>query len=335
VVILVDGMGYHLLARLAPHAPLLAEVLAGSAGWLAELTCTFPSTTPTSLVSLGTGVPPGAHGVLGFTLNVPGTDRVLTHIFWRDDPAPRQWQPMNTWFDRAATAGVPSRVVLPAMFEGSGLTDAAYRGAQFRGVRPDEDYAQRLADEVRAGPGLVYGYAAALDTAAHLFGIASEQWALAAADVDRLLGTVLDQLPPRTALLVTADHGGLDIGADSRVDIADDPRLTAGVRIVAGEPRVRYLHSAPGAADDVRAAWREVLGDRALVLGRDEAIDTGMFGSVSAGHRARLGDVIVICTADIAILASGYEPPEIGKLIGFHGAATPAELAIPLIGFVS
>ena len=333
VVVLVDGMGYRLLPRLAPYAPLLADVLRGGAGWLTELTCMFPSTTPTSLVSLGTGLPPGAHGVLGFTLNVPGTDRVLTHIFWRDDPAPRRWQPETTWFERFSAAGVPARVVLPTMFEGSGLTDAAYRGARFRAVPRGEDYAQLLADEVSFGPGLIYGYTAALDTAAHLFGIASQQWAEAAAGVDRLLGTLVERLPARTALLVTADHGGLDIAPDARVDLADDPRLSAGVRVVAGEPRVRYLHTVDGAADDVRTAWREVLGNRARVLGRDEAVEEGMFGPVPAAHRARIGDVVVICTSDIAILASGYEPPEIAKLIGFHGAGTPVEMAIPLIGF--
>lgn len=85
-LVLVDGLGWHLLPELAGSAPLLAAVLAGQTGRLTELACTFPSTTPTSLVSLGTGARPGEHGILGFTLNVPGTDRVLNHILWRDDP---------------------------------------------------------------------------------------------------------------------------------------------------------------------------------------------------------------------------------------------------------
>ena len=88
VVVLVDGMGWHLLPELVADAPLLASVLAGDAGWLDELACTFPSTTPTSLASLTTGVAPGQHGILGFNLQVPDTDRVLNHIVWRDDPPP-------------------------------------------------------------------------------------------------------------------------------------------------------------------------------------------------------------------------------------------------------
>ena len=330
-VVLVDGMGYRLLPAIAEVAPLLASVLAGTVGRLDELACTFPSTTPTSLVSLGTGTLPGAHGILGFTLNVPGTDRVLTHITWRDDPPPARWQPVPSWFARLQQAGIPSRVVLPAPFEGSGLTEAAYGGARFCALRRHDDAARRLADELRAGPGLVYGYIAALDTAAHVSGVNSPQWRSAAVKVDALLTRLVEALPPDAALLVTADHGGLNVPADARVDLDADPRLAAGLRVVAGEPRVRYLHTVPGAADDVLATWRALLGERADVRSREEAVAAGMFGPVRPQHLARIGDVVVTCTQDLAVLATAHEPPEVAKLVGFHGAATPAETAIPLI----
>ena len=332
VVVLVDGLGLHLLPLVAPHAPLLAAVLAGSTGQLTPLECTFPSTTPTSLVSLGTGVEPGQHGILGFTLNVPGTDRVLTHILWGDDPQVRTWQPVPTWFERCAAAGVSTAVVLPAEFRGSGLTRAAYRGARFVGVRPGADPAVRIERALRrSGTGLVYGYTSVLDTAAHLHGIASVQWQQAAAEVDALLTRIVETLPADTLLLVTADHGGLDLGPDGRLDLADEPELRDGVRVLAGEPRVRYLHTVAGAADDVLAGWRERLGPGALVLGRDDAIDDGWFGAVADAHRARIGDVVVICQGDTAVFDSEREPPEVTTLVGFHGSDSPVETAIPLI----
>ena len=335
VVVLVDGMGWHLLPELAGSAPLLASVLAGDTGRVGELACTFPSTTPSSLVSLGTGAEPGEHGILGFTLNVPGTDRVLIHVRWRDDPPPTEWQPLPTWFGRLQQAGIDARAVLPAPFMGSGLTDAAYRGARFRPTQPTDDYARELADELRAGPGLVYGYSADLDTAAHLFGIGSPRWHEAAAHVDALLTRLVETLPPDAALLVTADHGGLNVPPDARVDLDTDPRLGAGVRVVAGEPRVRYLHTEPGAAVDVQATYSEVLDGWAQVYSREQAVATGMFGPVNPSHLARIGDVVVVCAGDAAVLATGHEPPETARLIGFHGAATAIEMAIPLIAFTS
>ncbi len=330
-VVLVDGMGWHLLPELAADAPTLASVLAGGTGRLDELACTFPSTTPTSLASLGTGVAPGQHGILGFTVKLPDSDRVLNHIWWRGDPPAAQWQPIPTWFERLQHAGIGARAVLPAAFIGSGLTEAAYRGAQFVAAETDDDYAQLVIDQVRAAPGLVYAYTAVLDNAAHVFGIGSAEWHAAGAYVDALLTRLVEALPPDAALLITADHGGLNVPRDSRIDLDADSRLSAGVRVVAGDTRVRYLHTEPDAASDVIATWSELLNGRAEVRSRDDAVATGLFGNVRPDHLPRIGDVVVTCVGDTAVLATDREPPEVAQLIGFHGAATPAEMAIPLI----
>ncbi len=334
LVVLVDGLGWHLLPDLVDNAPLLASVLAGNTGRVRQLTCTFPSTTPTSLVSLGTGALPGQHGILGFTLNIPGTDRVLNHIRWRDEPPVDQWQPLPTWFDRLTRAGVKARAVLPEWFIGSGLTEAAYHGALFLPLHGDDDHAQRLNDELRAAPGLVYGYTAELDTMAHVFGVRSVQWHEAATRVDALLTRLVESLPANAVLLVTADHGGLNVDLDARIDMDTDPRLAAGVRVVAGEPRVRYLHTEPGATADVAATWAERLAGRADVYTREQAVATGLFGPVRHAHLPRIGDVVVVCTDGSAVLATGHEPPESARLVGFHGAATASEMAIPLIEFL-
>ncbi len=331
VVLLVDGLGWHLLSELVADAPLLAAVVGGGIGRLDELVCAFPSTTPTSLVSLATGAQPGEHGVLGFTLKLPHTDRVLNHIDWRDDPPPARWQPVATWFERLDRAGVGTRAVLPAAFVGSGLTDAVYRGARIRPTPHDADYGEQLCDEINAAPGLVYGYTAALDTAAHLSGIGSPQWHAAATYVDTLLRRLAESLPADTVLLVTADHGGVNVEPDARIDLDTDPRLAAGVRVVAGDPRVRYLYTEPGAAADVLAAWSETLAGRAEVYSRDDAVAAGLFGPVRPEHLPRLGDVVVVCAGQTAVLASAHEPPEVAGLIGLHGGATAAEMAIPLI----
>lgn len=113
--------------------------------------------------------------------------------------------------------------MLPALFLGSGLTEAAYRGAEFRPAGPADDYAQLVVDDLRSAPGLVYGYTAELDTAAHVFGVGSERWHAAAGRVDALLSRLLEALPPNAALLVTADHGGLNVAPGARIDLDADP----------------------------------------------------------------------------------------------------------------
>jgi hypothetical protein len=194
--------------------------------------------------------------------------------------------------------------------------------------------AECVLGELHGGARLVYGYHPSLDTTAHLHGIASRKWGRAARAVGSLIERVADGLPPGAALLVTGDHGAFDVPADQRIEFSGDPRLRAGVRLVAGEPRVRYLHTTPGAAADVAATWRDVLGDRALVLDREDAIGRGWYGPVRDEVRDRLGDVVVVCTGRSIVTARGHEPDGVRGLVAFHGGLEPDETAIPLLSFL-
>ena len=326
-VLLVDGLGADLLRT---HASL-APTLAGLAGPVGDLQAPCPSTTPVSLTTLGTGLPPGGHGVLGFVTDVPGEDRALTHTHWTDDPDPLSWQAEPTVFEQVAATGVACTVVGPFAFRGSGLTRAAYRGARYVPAVSAGDLVagmvQALAASERA---LVYGYVAELDLTGHVRGVDSPGWRQQLAHVDLLVAQLLDALPPDAALLVTADHGMLDVPSHTRVDVDSTPALDAGVRLLAGEPRARYVHALPGAADDVLAAWRAELGDRAWVVGRDEAVASGVFGPVAPALAARIGDVVALARGTWAVTATRREPvPSV--LAAYHGSLTATELAIPLL----
>ncbi len=325
-VLLVDGLGAYQLPLIAPHAPLVAELAAGAR----TLTSGFPSTTPVSLVTLGTGARPGAHGVLGFTSRMPD-GRILNHIRWGGDPAPEVWQPVPTRFTTAAAAGMAVTAVTRPEFEGTGLTVAANRGATFAGASDGPALAARMLDALRAGPGIVYGYHPDLDKAGHETGVGSPPWHDAARGVDKLLDLLVDGLPAGSALLVTADHGQLNVPADRRIEMANRPALSSGVTAVAGEPRVRYLHTEPGARDDVVAARQQVFGPSARVLTRDRVIDEGWFGPVPPAHAGRVGDVVVICLDRTVALATGWEPPAVGRLVAYHGSVTAAEMTVPLL----
>jgi hypothetical protein len=322
-VLLVDGLGTHQIPVAAAHAPILRELPGRS------LTSGFPSTTPVSLVTLGTGALPGAHGVLGFTLRKPDGG-ILNHIKWGDDPDPAKWQPCPTRFEAATAAGVAVTQVTRPEFEGTGLSMAANRGATFCGAADPVALSARML-EALSRPGLVYGYHPDLDHQGHAAGVDSPAWQDAAREVGRLVTRLVDGLPAGAALLVTADHGQLNVPAEGRIDLAADPVLAAGIIAVSGEPRVRYLYVEDGARDDVIAAWRGVLGEAAWVLTREEAIAGGWYGPVPPEHQGRLGDVVVICQGRTVILAGGWEPPAVGELVAYHGSVTAAEMTIPLL----
>lgn len=331
-VLLVDGLGFHQLALASAYGNVLGDLLVGAS----SLTSGFPSTTPVSLATLGTGSAPGNHGILGFTVRGPG-GRIVNHVHWGDDPDPAVWQPLPTRFATAAAAGLDVTVVSRPEFEGSGLTVSVNRGARYVGASGGAEVAARMIEALTAasGPALVYGYHPDLDKAGHEKGVDSQEWREAAAGVDDLLSRLVDGLPPRSALLVVADHGQLNVPLDSRYDISEIPDLSAGVISVAGEPRVRYLYAAEGARADVIAAWRGVLGESALVLERDAVIAEGWFGPVPPAHLDRIGEIVVMCRKRAVVLASGWEPPAVGRLVAYHGSITSAEMSIPLLTSVA
>lgn len=326
VVLLVDGLGSELLTAHADRAPFLAGLLPGSVA----ATAGVPSTTATSLTSLGTGAPPGAHGVLGYTTRIPGTTSVLNALRWPKEVDPEVWQAHPTAFTRLAAAGVHSTVVNKREFQGSGLTVASCRGAEFVGVdRPGERLVAVRAAAGRA-PSLTYSYDGDLDWTGHRYGVDSEQWRAQLSVTDSHAERLRDTLPDDVRIVVVADHGMVDVSPEDRTDLDQVPELQDGVLLVAGEARFRHLSCQAGAADDVLVAWRELLGEKALVLAREDAVGRGWFGDVLPGIEARIGDVVVACRGRHAVLSSVGFPYE-GRLVGMHGSLTPAEMRIPVL----
>jgi len=326
VVFLVDGLGARLLERYAEAAPYLASLIGGQAPGTAGV----PSTTATSLSSLGTALPPGAHGLVGFTSRIPGTGRLLNALAWDKQVDPKEWQPHATAFTGLRLNGASVTVVNKREFRGSGLTVAAHRGAEFVGA---DRVGERLAAAVAASsrrPSLTYLYDGDLDWTGHRYGVASDSWLQQLSMVDAEAEHLRESLPPDVRLLVIADHGMVDSPIASRVDVDAEPALRDGLFLMGGEARFRHLYCRNGAIDDVAATWRTVLGDRADVLTREEAIGRGWFGAVEPQVMPRLGDVVVACRGDHAVISTtdfSYE----STLIGLHGSLTADEMLIPLL----
>jgi hypothetical protein len=326
VVLLVDGMGRELLTRHRDHAPYLNALLPGSDVGTAGV----PSTTATSLTSLGTGLTPGEHGLVGFTSRVPGTDHLLNALYWDKDVDPLQWQPHPTGFQTFAAAGVHVTTVNKREFRGSGLTVASQRGGEW--VDADR-VGERVAGAVAAAaqrPSLTYLYDGDLDWTGHRYGVASAQWLQQLAIIDAEAEQLRDALPVHARLVVVADHGMVDSPARHRIDVDQDPAYRDGVVLLGGEARFRHVYCVAGAVHDVATRWRELLGERALVQTRDEAIARGWFGEVTAPVLPRLGDVIAAARDDWGLFSSTDFPYEL-RLVGLHGSLTSAEMRIPLL----
>jgi Type I phosphodiesterase / nucleotide pyrophosphatase len=324
VVCLIDGLGWASLQQHADDAPVLSAMGGG------PIRAVFPTTTPVGLGSFGTGLLPGAHGLVGAAFEYPETGELLSPLQWGAHPPPVAAQPEPTVFERVARSGVTMTTVSPGGYRDSGLTRAVLRGADYEAA---DDADQRIeavrAVLARAERSFTYVYWPELDRVGHEFGVASREWRLALQRADALVARLAAALVPGSTLVVTADHGMVDCPAGLRIEIEADPRLLAGVRRVAGEPRARHLYVTPGAGADVQAAWQQVLGDRALVLRRSELVDGGYFGDVDPELEARIGDVMAVPRGNV-MLASRVDAT-VSQLIGQHGGLTDDEVLIPAL----
>jgi len=325
LLVLIDGLGWYQLNDHAAQAPFLSS-LAGR--WI---TSGVPSTTATSITSIGTGLPPGGHGIAGYSFWYPQARTVLNTLRWPADLSGLDVQPQLSYFERLGGVGVHTSTIAPAHFAGSGLTTAALRGPSFLPVMNERDRRRRIELAVQAVAvgerTLTYFYERQLDHAGHVHGLGSPQWLSELAAADTLVAGLRSALPADVSLVITGDHGMVNVPPGRRLVVEDEPGLMADVTAFAGEGRFRQLMTP--APDAVASRWQDRLGDSAWVRTRAEAIDEGWFGPMSPRLADRFGDVLVAMADDGAVLSRTL-PREL-DLVGMHGSLTPAELTVPLL----
>ncbi|MGO4383903.1 alkaline phosphatase family protein [Specibacter sp. RAF43] len=334
-VVLVDGLGKRLLKQRAGHAPFLRAVMAadGDGGHPRTLHASFPSTTATSLTSLGTGTVPGRHGMLGYDVLDPGQDKVVNLLGnWDPGVDPLRWQPQPTVFEQL-DGRIPTATVSLPRFKSSPMTSAALRGSTFLGATSPQARIELAAATLAENPTmLMYLYWSELDKAGHAHGTDSAQWEHQLEELDAAMKRLAATAPADTLILLTADHGMVDVPRGARVDYSQFPELVAGVRHTAGEPRMVHLYlEADTDADALAAAWLDRFGAKAWVVSRAEAIAAGYFGSVSAEAAPRIGDLLIVARETIAFYDLRRVRAQAMDVVGQHGSITKAERDVPLL----
>ncbi|MDD1478005.1 alkaline phosphatase family protein [Arthrobacter sp. H16F315] len=338
-VVLADGLGRNLLKQKSAHTPFLRSVMQSGQGevpvWLDSA---FPSTTAASLASFGTGLAAGQHGMVGYDVLDPDQDRVVNMLGgWDAGVDPQRWQPFPTVFEQSADHVDVTTVSLPK-FSDSAMTRAALRGGRYVTATTAQARTAAAA-EAMAGSGrsLMYFYVNELDKAGHRYGCQSAQWEHQLEELDATVKRLSATLPAGTTVVLTADHGMLDVPQPQRIDYSADPELVAGVRHTAGEPRMVHLYLDDQAGDAGRLrlveAWRARFGERIWAFTRAEGIAAGLFGEVRAEVVPRIGDVMIAARDAVAFYDTRRVRPTALEVVGQHGSLTKAEREVPLLCF--
>ena len=328
LLFLIDGFGFDTLATYADVMPTMSRMFNHGL-----IQTAFPSTTATSLATLTTGAMPGAHGMLGYTVQVPRSGgRLLNALKWDERVDPENWQPIETLFQRATAAGINVTHVAAKRYENSGFTRAVFRGAHYKGANVVTDLISETKAALQATPSFVYLYVNDLDTAGHSDGVGSDKWIAALSMIDQMVSALMKEVPRGTRIWVTSDHGMINV--EEKIVIGLDNPLMQGVSVVAGEPRARHIYlesDLPQARAETASLWQEYLQEKALVLTRESAISANLFGSdVSPDAFDRMGEVIAIARGGLVLLDADRVDKE-GAMVGHHGADSQIESQVGLL----
>ena len=320
VLFVVDGLGWHQIDRYRDQLPCLGEALG------TPITTVAPSTTAAALTSICTGVLPGEHGVVGYKIDTP--QGLLNCLRWTagsksmlKDLPPIDFQPVEPFL------GARPPVVTRAEFRVSGFTQAHLRNGEFCGWWSPATLVTEIADQVKSGSPFVYAYYDGLDKVAHVHGM-QRHYLDELKFVDALVERIIEELPEDVALLLTADHGMVEVG-DQVFDL--DEELVQRTSGTSGEARFLWLHAKDGRAEGLLEA-AQAHSDVAWIVAIEQILDECWFGAhVTPEARMRMGEVAIVAREPVALMDP--RQPDAPQLVARHGSMTREEMLVPFISF--
>lgn len=359
ILLYVDAFGWRFFERYAEKYPFLKRFI--DRGVTSKITSQFPSTTAAHISAIHTGVPAGESGIYEWYHYEPLLDCIIAPLIFSyagDDEfetirLPRRFDvksllPYTTLHQRLNEKGVPSTVFQHASYAYSTYSGLVLKGARISPFKSPSEALVHLAQAVKAEPGRAYYYLYfdMIDSLGHIYGPDSPEFA-AEIDtfmtaVERLLHQELDGQTRDTLLLVTADHGQVNVSPQTTVYINqiapairrliktnDEGRLLAP----AGSPRDLFLHVYEDRLEeayDLLSNLPELQG-KAEVHRVKDLIGAGCFGkTVSQRFMERVGDLCILPYEGESVY--WYQKGRYEQIFyGHHGGLTQGELEIPLL----
>jgi predicted AlkP superfamily pyrophosphatase or phosphodiesterase len=320
-VVLVDGLGSANLNARSAHARAIGSLSRTDAH------SGFPTTTASALTTLMTGRSPGETGMVGYAIRNPATAEIINQLSGLDAVDPTVWQPVPTLWER--NPDLPTAIISSPRYRDSGLTRAILRGAPYVSAKTWDDRLSAVDDFLASHrEGVAYVYIAELDMAAHASGVSSDQWIRRLEELDGFVADVCRRLTPTDGLIITADHGVMDVPASRHVIVPSGSSLLDGVT-VGGEPRFLHLYAEDESGTLDR--WRDAEGHRSHVVSREEAIAAGWFGRVEDFALERIGNVLVTPRGELVYYIEGLATDQAMAMVGQHGGLSRTETLVPII----
>lgn len=359
IFLFIDSFGWRFFERAAPDYPALQRFV--QQGRVAKITAQFPSTTAAHVTTIHSGLPVALSGVYEWFYYEPLLDTMIAPLLFsfagdeardtlqKTGVSAAQLFPSPTFYQTLAARGVRSLA-----FQSVSITPSTYSNHMLAGaaMQPFKTLTQGLVNLTQAlaereGPTYIFLYYDEIDAISHRHGPRAVQ---TEAEIDTFL-TVLERQffqrlrgrLGRTLLMLTADHGQVDVNPNTTIylnrrrDLAGIERFLKHNRqmwplMPAGSARDLFLAIQDDRLDEAQAFLATRLAGRAQVHKTADLIAAGYFGPLPPApvFLARVGNLVILPFAGEAVF--WYEKDRFEqKFWGHHGGLTPEEMEIPLL----
>lgn len=353
VVVLVDAMGWNLIERNIDTHPALKYI--NNNGIISKLTAIFPSTTANCVTCMNTGNTSLDTGVVGWSFFVPELNalvRPLPYVYIEPYQYKGKLKPEDfdlilnkgDFYERLHAHDIESHLVILNTYAKSNYNKQISNIRNLFGYENLDEGLKYLKDRINnsKSKNYFYVYFDDIDKNSHVYGPHSRE----IADLtDKTLTDIYENLimnkPDDTLILITADHGHIEFDRTETIMLNREiPELenwvrtnTDGVKLISdGSIRHYYLYLKEEFIDSAKNKITKLLGSSALVITKDEAIESGFYGTSkpSKKYLEHIGDLMIITKPGTTVFWDHPLMP-LHNNRGTHGGMSPDEMEIPLL----
>jgi hypothetical protein len=335
VFVLLDGLGMNLLRRLDGDSFLASSLKM-------ELHAVAPSTTACALTSVATACYPARHGVTGWFTYEPELDLTVMMLPFAERYNKRPLAERNITAEQLlpVPAFLNRMTHRPLTLLPAPIADTAYarysRGyTDFLGYVSIPHAIDQIAQHVMAATSATYThlYLPDVDTLCHHVGVDQPGVLPLVHRIETELQRLADALGGRARIVISADHGLIDVPRPQQTALIDgDPLLAMLVVPPSGDARMPIFHVRQDRHGEFVEEFTRRMGSSMYLVPTEHAERLRLFGpeEMSAVARRRFGDYIAIPYRAATLF---YAPPGTKvatPYIGQHAGLSPQEMHIPL-----
>ncbi|MFO7837572.1 MAG: alkaline phosphatase family protein [Candidatus Thorarchaeota archaeon] len=330
--IIIDGLGYNYLLR---H---------GSGLWLRDhlvssMSSVFPPSTGSAMTSFYTATTPLQHGITGWFVYLKDLGVVSRFLPFstlvNEKPMQTDVAPFvgaEPWLGKIQKRSIflgPQRIINSSYsrFVSSGCTRIGYHSLQelFGNARDLAIHAHENQ--------FMFVYWPELDATGHDEGIESEAAINHLTTLDKNLEKLAKEVPNNVRIIITSDHGIVDVEQENTVKLANHPELKKTlIAPVCGDTRTCYFYVRPNKVDAFQSYMNDHLAHACTMYQTSQLVDMGWFGPGEPSNKfdTRAGDFVALMKEGYALL-NDFPGEEYPELVGQHGGLSEDEMLVPLV----